>query len=96
MATSNCTGILQHFSKHGLHDKALVNGAWVTAKSNKTFDVFNPATDEVVASVPDMDESDAEEAIQAAHAAFKLWKHTTGKVEFALNSTKLTVIQKKL
>jgi len=84
MATSDCRGILQHFSKHGLHDKAVVNGLWVTAKSNKTFDVFNPATDEVVASVPDMDESDPEKVSQATHAAFKLWKDTAGKVQCAL------------
>lgn len=77
---SKATELVPHYSKRGIHDKAFVNGAWICAKSSKTFEVTNPATDTVVASVPDMDESDVEDAIQAASAAFQSWKHTTGKV----------------
>jgi len=31
--------------------KLLINGQWVNAQSEKTFDVFDPATDKVVAAV---------------------------------------------
>ena len=62
------------------HDKGYINGEWVTARSGKTFPVTNPATDEVLANVPDMDEGDAEASIQAAHQAFQTWRHTTLKV----------------
>lgn len=63
-----------------LRDKAFVNGAWVAASSGKVFDVTDPASGNVVGSVPDMDASDTAEAIQAAADAFQTWKHTTAKV----------------
>lgn len=66
---------------HLLQDKAFVNGAWVGAQSKKSFDVVNPATDKVVGQAPDMNLADAENAIDAAHAAFhsKEWQNTTAK-----------------
>ena len=64
--------------RHQFHDKAFINGEWVGA--NTTFDVFNPATEELLARVPDMSESETETAIKHAHAAFQTWKHTTPKV----------------
>jgi acyl-CoA reductase-like NAD-dependent aldehyde dehydrogenase len=30
-----------------------INGEWVDSKSNKTFPVYDPATEEVIAQVPD-------------------------------------------
>ncbi|CAL8095795.1 unnamed protein product [Orchesella dallaii] len=62
-----------------LHDKAFINGEWVHAKSGKTFAVTNPATQEVIANLPDMNHEDTEIAIQAARKAFDSWKSTTGK-----------------
>jgi len=50
--------------------KLLINGKWVDAKSGKTFDVFNPAVDEVVAQVAEGDAADVELAVAAARAAF--------------------------
>jgi len=48
----------------------LINGQWVEAKSGKTFDVFNPATDEVIAQVAEGEKQDIDEAVKAARAAF--------------------------
>lgn len=62
-----------------LRDKAFVNGAWVSAKSNKTFEVFDPATCKVISSVPDMNVEDTEHAVQVAEDAFNVWKQTTAK-----------------
>ncbi|CAG7819500.1 unnamed protein product [Allacma fusca] len=62
-----------------LHNQAFVNGNWVDAKAQNTFAVKDPATDELITSIPDMDEHDAEEAIQVASEAFKSWKRTTAK-----------------
>ncbi|XP_063241041.1 succinate-semialdehyde dehydrogenase, mitochondrial-like isoform X2 [Bacillus rossius redtenbacheri] len=61
------------------HDKAFVNHNWVAAESGRTFQVFSPSSEEVVSTVPDMDENDAAKAIQAAHKAFLTWGQTTGK-----------------
>lgn len=60
-------------------NKAYVNGEWYDAKSGKTFDVINPATGKTIATVPDLDASDTQVAIQAANDAFNTWKKTTAK-----------------
>lgn len=62
-----------------LRDKAFVNGKWVAAGSGRVFGVFNPATGERIADIPDMNASDAEKAVAAAKAAFPAWKNMTAK-----------------
>ena len=42
--------------------------------------VLNPATGDVIGSVPDMGPEDAELAIESAAEAFKTWKTTSPKV----------------
>jgi len=53
-----------------------VNGRWVESRSNEWRDVINPASGEVIASVPMSDEAEVLAAIQAAHAAFPAWRRT--------------------
>ncbi len=74
-----------------LHDKTLivaqakVGAAWIeTAASGKTFDVTNPATGEVIATLPNLDRADAARAIDAAFAAQKAWAAKTGKERAAV------------
>ncbi|KAJ8953786.1 hypothetical protein NQ314_007216 [Rhamnusium bicolor] len=62
-----------------LNQKAYINGEWVSAGSNKFFEVFNPVDGSVVGSVPDMDVRDTQTAIDAAADAFESWKCTTAK-----------------
>ncbi|GAA0455632.1 betaine-aldehyde dehydrogenase [Alkalibacillus silvisoli] len=50
--------------------KQYINGKWVDAKSGQTRDIINPYNQEVVATVPEGDDSDAKEAIRAAREAF--------------------------
>jgi len=54
-----------------------IDGEWVDAASGATFDVTNPATGELLGSVPDGDAADADRAIAAAHAAFASWSTST-------------------
>ena len=54
-----------------------INGAWVDAQSGKTYDVFNPATGEVIDSVPFGEAADAEAAVAAAKEAFPAWADTS-------------------
>jgi succinate-semialdehyde dehydrogenase / glutarate-semialdehyde dehydrogenase len=56
-----------------LRDAGYINGAWTAGSATKTFDVINPATGEVLASLPDMGAADAAAAIDAAHAAQAPW-----------------------
>ena len=55
----------------GTPRKMLINGEWVAAQSGKTFDVFNPATGDVLARVAEGDKADIDRAVKAARAAFE-------------------------
>jgi len=50
--------------------KMLIDGKWVEAASGKTFPVYNPATDEIMAQVAEGDKEDIERAVRAARKAF--------------------------
>jgi succinate-semialdehyde dehydrogenase/glutarate-semialdehyde dehydrogenase len=50
---------------------ALIDGEWIT--SAKTFPVFDPATGEKLADVPDLTADDARRAVDAAYRAFPSW-----------------------
>ena len=51
-----------------------VNGRWVEAASKRTAEVRNPATGEVLGTVPQMDTADVRTAIEAANAALPAWR----------------------
>ena len=50
--------------------KMFIDGKWVDSSSRQTFDVINPATEEVIAKVPLGGREDAKAAIDAARKAF--------------------------
>jgi len=58
----------------GHDEQLLVGGRWVEAREGERFDVTDPATGEVVGSVPDAGESDVRAAIDAASEAFEAWR----------------------
>src|ERR1700677_3281463 len=49
----------------------LIGGKWVSSKSGKTFETINPATEEVLALVPEGDKADVDEAVKAARKAYE-------------------------
>ncbi|MGD2084057.1 MAG: NAD-dependent succinate-semialdehyde dehydrogenase [Chromatiales bacterium] len=51
--------------------KGYIDGGWSAADSGDTFDVKNPATGELLASVPSMDRTEVRRAIKAAQRAQK-------------------------
>ncbi len=48
----------------------LIDGKWTSAASGKTFEVYDPATGEVIAHVPAGDTEDIDRAVKAARRAF--------------------------
>ena len=50
--------------------RMLIDGKFVHAASGKTFPVYNPATGEVMAHVPEADAADVDHAVRAARRAF--------------------------
>jgi len=62
----------------------LINGQWVGADSGATFEVTNPATDEVVARVPMCGSAETTRAVSAAHDAWLKWRGTTANERASL------------
>ncbi len=58
----------------GVEERLLIGGQWVEAASGARFDVTDPATGDLVGSVPDAGDTDVLAAIDAAAAAFEEWK----------------------
>ena len=56
---------------------AYIDGKWRSGA--KRFKVFNPATQEVIAEVPDLGAAETEEAIAAAHRTFPGWAAKAAK-----------------
>src|SRR5947209_4943600 len=67
-----------------------INGEWVTSESAKTFPVYDPSSEEIIAQVPDANAEDVNRAVAAAKTAFEEgpWATTTaqerGRVLFRL------------
>lgn len=56
-----------------VRDRLYIDGQWVTAAGQKTLQVVNPATEEIIAEVPAGTAPDAAAAVRAARAAFADW-----------------------
>src|SRR5690606_10031665 len=56
-----------------------INGAWVDADSGEAIEVNNPATGEVLGTVPNMGAAETRRAIEAANAAWGAWRKKTAK-----------------
>ena len=65
-----------------LETRAYIAGEWRSL--DKTFDVLNPATGEVIAKVADCSLDDVKEAIDVAYDAQKQWAKKTGKERAAI------------
>jgi len=53
-----------------------INGKWIESKSKKWIDIHNPATNEVVAVVPETTREELELASKSAQDAFPGWRNT--------------------
>ncbi len=59
--------------------QAYVDGAWIDADSGETIEVTNPATGEVLGTVPKLGAAETRRAIEAANRAWGAWRAKTGK-----------------
>jgi len=62
-----------------LRQQAYVNGQWCEADSGARTEIRNPATDELIGSVPNMGRAETRRAIEAAQAAQPAWRALTAK-----------------
>lgn len=59
--------------------QAYINGAWLNADTRQTIEVNNPATGEIIGSVPKMGAAETSRAIEAANRALPAWRSLTAK-----------------
>lgn len=59
--------------------QAYINGAWADADSGEKLKVNNPATGEIIGSVPKMGATETRRAIEAADKALPAWRALTAK-----------------
>jgi succinate-semialdehyde dehydrogenase/glutarate-semialdehyde dehydrogenase len=67
-----------------LRQQCYIDDAWCDADSRKTVDVTNPATGEVLGTVPMMGADETRRAIEAAERAWPDWRARTGKERAAI------------
>jgi succinate-semialdehyde dehydrogenase/glutarate-semialdehyde dehydrogenase len=58
-----------------LRSAAYIDGAWVSAESNATYPIIDPATGSKIGAVPDMGSAETRRAIAAANAAWLPWRN---------------------
>ena len=62
-----------------LRNQAYANGQWIDGETGDTTEVFNPATGELVGSVPKLSAAQTREVITQADSAYRSWKKLTAK-----------------
>lgn len=60
-------------------EKAYIDGQWVDADSKETIRVANPATGDLIGTVPKMGTAEARRAIECANNALPAWRDKTAK-----------------
>lgn len=66
------------------HYPLYINGESVEAQSGKKFEVFNPTTGQVIATVSQAGSEDVDKAVKAARAAFPSWSQTPAAMRSVL------------
>ncbi|KAL4988499.1 aldehyde dehydrogenase family-domain-containing protein [Aspergillus falconensis] len=59
-------------------ENSYIDGKWVSS-SSKTFNVYNPATEELIGTCPESNTDDINSAIRAAATAFPKWRALSGR-----------------
>jgi succinate-semialdehyde dehydrogenase/glutarate-semialdehyde dehydrogenase len=59
--------------------QCFIDGKWADADSGKSIDVTNPATGEILGTIPNMGAAETHRAIDAANAAWPAWRKKTAK-----------------
>ena len=76
--------------------KQYIDGEWVDASNGATWDVINPATEEVIRTVPYGNAEDAKRAIQAAARAFPAWRASTAYERAAILKRAADIMRARL
>ena len=53
-----------------------INGKWQKSENNETYDVINPATEEIIGKASKAGRGDVDKALKSAEAGLKVWRNT--------------------
>ena len=51
-----------------------INGKWQKSENNETYDVINPATEEIIGKASKAGRGDVDKALKSAEAGLKVWR----------------------
>ena len=62
-----------------MYDKygQFIDGKWQKSASGETYDVINPATEEVIGKASKANSSDVQKALKSAEKGLLIWKNTS-------------------
>ena len=60
-------------------EAALINGRWVSETQSGSYELRNPANNELLVKLPRCKEAETNEAIETADVAFRSWRQTTAR-----------------
>ncbi len=60
-----------------LQNQCYINGQWLDANDQAVIEVTNPATNEIISTIPKMGAAETDYAITSAYEAWQTWKHTS-------------------
>lgn len=61
-----------------------IDGAWAPASNGETMDVINPATDQVIGTIPRATQADLDRTLAAARKGFEVWRATSAYERYKL------------
>jgi succinate-semialdehyde dehydrogenase/glutarate-semialdehyde dehydrogenase len=73
----------------------LIDGVWCQGSGGKTEDLINPATEEVMATVPHASVADLDRALKASLSGFKVWKAMTAMQRWAIMDKAASLIEQR-
>ena len=73
-----------------------IGGELKSPRSGNSLDNFDPSTGQVYSQIPDSDESDVQDAVDAAAAAFPKWSQTPPEQRFDILMRLVTLIERDL
>ncbi len=61
-----------------MYDKfgQFIDGKWQQAEKNETYDVINPATEEVIGKASKASSAEVQKALKSAEKGLEVWKNT--------------------
>ena len=54
-----------------------INGKWQNSSGEETYDVINPATEDIIGKASKANKSDIDLALKSAEKGFEIWKNTS-------------------